>query len=222
VSRPRLPSRTDLLPYLPAIDKRCWYSNYGPFATQLEQQITRYLGMAEPGVVTTANATVGLTATLLARKVAAGSLCVMPSWTFAATPHAARAAGVTPGFHDVDRRYWTLNPEGVLKTLKHISRPVGAVMVVSPFGAPIDIQAWECFEDRTGIPVVVDAAAGFDTARVSRIPLVVSCMRPKFWERARAASSPPRTRSCWTACGCAATSASKTRAWRCCHHSMPK
>jgi DegT/DnrJ/EryC1/StrS aminotransferase family len=138
------------------------------------------------------------------------------------TPHAARAAGVTPGFHDVDRRYWTLNPEGVLETLKHISRPLGAVMVVSPFGAPIDIQAWECFEDRTGIPVVVDAAAGFDTARVSRIPLVVSCMRPKFWERARAASSPPRTRSCWTACGCAATSASKTRAWRCCHHSMPK
>ena len=104
----------------------------------------------------------------------------MPSWTFAATPHAARAAGLTPWFHDVDRRTWALNPYEVMESLKRISRPVGAVVAVSPFGAPIPMDAWQEFEDRTGIPVVVDAAAGFDSARPSRIPQVVSLHATKI------------------------------------------
>jgi dTDP-4-amino-4,6-dideoxygalactose transaminase len=165
---------------LQSIDERRWYSNYGPLANHLEERIGSYLGMAESGVVTTANATIGLTATLLARKVAAGSLCIMPSWTFAATPHAARAAGMIPWFHDVDRCTWALNPEEVLETLKDISGTVGAVMVVSPFGAPVDLLAWEVFEDRTGIAVVLDAAAGFDTILASRIPVVVSLHATKI------------------------------------------
>jgi dTDP-4-amino-4,6-dideoxygalactose transaminase len=104
----------------------------------------------------------------------------MPSWTFAATPHAARGAAMVPWFHDVERRTWALNPEAVLDTVKRITGPVGAVMVVSPFGAPIDIHAWQAFEDRTGIPVVVDAAAGFDTAQASPIPFVVSLHATKI------------------------------------------
>jgi dTDP-4-amino-4,6-dideoxygalactose transaminase len=45
---------------------------------------------------------------------------------------------------------------------------VGAVVTVSPFGAPVDGAAWDEFTNRTGIPVVIDAAAAFDT--VARIP----------------------------------------------------
>ena len=138
------------------------------------------LGFIDRGVVTTANATVGITVALLARRVPAGSLCMVPSWTFAATPHAARAAGLTPWFHDVDRRTWALNPYQVMETLKGMSRPVGAMIVVSPFGAPIDIDAWQEFEDRTGIVVVVDRAAGFDTTRPGRIPQVVSLHATKI------------------------------------------
>jgi len=180
VLQPRLPLSAEILPYLEAIDERRWYSNHGPIVTRLEEQLGHRLGMAHPGVVTTANATAGLTAALLARQVPAGSLCLMPSWTFAATPHAARAAGLTPWFHDVDRRTWALNPDDVLETLERIERPVGAVMVVSPFGAPLDLAGWEAFEERSGIPVVVDAAAGFDTARASRIPFVVSLHATKI------------------------------------------
>ncbi len=44
-------------------------------------------------------------------------------------------------------------------------------MVVSPFGAPLDVRAWEAFEDRTGIPVVIDGAASFDTVQATRIPV---------------------------------------------------
>lgn len=180
VLRPQLPPAASILPYLEAIDARRWYSNAGPLITQLEEELSRRLGFQDRGVVTAANATAGITAALLARRVPAGSLCLAPSWTFVATPHAARAAGLTPWFHDVDRRTWALNPDEVMETLKRITRPVGAIVVVSPFGAPIDIDAWQEFEDRTGILVVVDAAAGFDTVRPSRIPQVVSLHATKI------------------------------------------
>ncbi len=180
VLRPQLPRAALLLPYLEAIDARRWYSNAGPLVTELEDQLSRKLGFEDRGVVTTANATVGITVALLARRVPAGSLCLVPSWTFVATPHAVRAAGLTPWFHDVDRRTWALDPDAVMETLKQMPRPVGAVVVVAPFGRPIDIDAWQEFENRTGILVVIDAAAGFDTARPSRIPLVVSLHATKI------------------------------------------
>jgi len=180
VLRPWLPSTADLLPYLAQIDQRRWYSNSGPLVTRLEEQLSRHLGFSRHGVVTTANATLGLTVALLARRVPAGSVCIMPSWTFAATPHAARAAGLTQWFIDVDRQSWALNPEHVTEALRRIPRPVGALIVVSPFGAPIDVRAWELFEDRTGISVIVDAAAAFDSTRPSHLTHVVSLHATKI------------------------------------------
>jgi dTDP-4-amino-4,6-dideoxygalactose transaminase len=180
VLKPQLPLAASILPYLEEIDARRWYSNAGPLVTRFEEQLSNRIGFTQRSVVTAANATVGITVALLARRVPAGSLCIVPSWTFVATPHAVRAAGLTPCFHDVDRRTWALNPDEVMETLKHAHRPVAALVVVSPFGAPLDIGAWQDFEDRTGINVVVDAAAGFDTTRPSRIPLVVSLHATKI------------------------------------------
>lgn len=180
VSRPRLPSASEILPYLGVIDERRWYSNGGPLVSRLEEQLSRALRFKEPSVVTMTNATAGITVALRARRVPPGALCIVPSWTFAATPHAVLGAGLTPWFHDVDRRTWALNPDEVMETLKRMSRPVKAIVVVSPFGAPLDIEAWEDFEQRTGIAVVMDAAAAFDTARPSRIPVVVSLHATKL------------------------------------------
>jgi len=175
VLRPRLPSASELLPYLESIDQARWYSNDGPLVRCLEKELRRHFALSESGaVVATANCTLGLTAVLLARGVPAGSLCLMPSWTFAATPHAARAAGLTPFFHDVDPDTWALDPDMVRATLARTSARMGAILVVSPFGAPVDPKPWEELEDDTGVPVVLDAAAGFDTVQPSSIPSVVS------------------------------------------------
>jgi dTDP-4-amino-4,6-dideoxygalactose transaminase len=180
VLRPQLPSTADLLPYLAEIDQRRWYSNSGPLVVKLEEQLSRHLGFSSPSVITTANATLGLTVALMARRVPAGSICLVPSWTFTATPHAARAAGLIPWFIDVDRRTWALNPDHVTETLKRMPRPVSALIVVSPFGAPIDVKACELFEDRTGVLVIVDAAAAFDSTNPSRLPCVVSLHATKI------------------------------------------
>jgi dTDP-4-amino-4,6-dideoxygalactose transaminase len=47
-------------------------------------------------------------------------------------------------------------------------------MPVSVFGAPVDNVGWDRFTEATGIPVVIDMAAGFDTARPARTPVMVS------------------------------------------------
>ena len=52
--------------------------------------------------------------------------------------------------------------------------PVGAVMPVVPFGCPIDVAAWDRFRASTEIPVVIDAAAGFDALVPGAVPAVVS------------------------------------------------
>ncbi len=180
VLKPSLPPAAELLPYLEEIDQRHWYSNSGALVVRLEEQLSRHLGFSGHSVITTANATLGLTVALMARGIPHGSICLSPSWTFAATPHAVCAAGLIPWFIDVDRRTWALNPDQAVEILRRMPKRVSALIVVSPFGAPIDFKAWEEFEDRTGVSVIVDAAAAFDTTRPSRLPFVVSLHATKI------------------------------------------
>jgi dTDP-4-amino-4,6-dideoxygalactose transaminase len=44
-----------------------------------------------------------------------------------------------------------------------VPAPVAAIMPVVPFGLPMDGAAWDRLSEETGIPVIVDAAAAFDT-----------------------------------------------------------
>ena len=48
------------------------------------------------------------------------------------------------------------------------------MILVAPYGAPIDVTAWDRFADGTGLGVVIDAAAAFDSIRPGRTPIAVS------------------------------------------------
>jgi len=174
ILRPLLPDRHMLLPYLKQVDERRFYSNYGPLVLTLEERLAARFGLLAESVTTVANATLGLVATLSSLDVPNGALCVMPAWTFIATPQAAQMAGQQPWFLDVDAATWALDPVAVEHALGLAPGPVGAVVPVLPFGRPVNLAAWERFRDRTGIPVVIDAAAGFDALTPGNLPCVVS------------------------------------------------
>lgn len=171
--RPKLPSFEELTPYLREIDEHRYYSNGGPLSQRLEVELAKALGCPEDTIITVASATAGITAALLALNLPSNSVCLMPSWTFAATPHAALAAGSKPHFVDVDRSTWATDARA-MREIANAVTGVGAVLTVSPFGGPIDIRGWERFQEESGIPVVVDAAAGFDALRASSLISVVS------------------------------------------------
>ena len=172
--RPKLPSADRIAPYLRAIDSSRIYSNFGPLALSLEERLAAHFGVQKGAVCTTANATQGLTLALTALAARQGTLCVMPAWTFVASAHAAIAAGLTPYFVDVDPQSWALDPEAMDEVIARAPSPVGAIMPVAPFGRPLDIVSWDRFYERTKMPVVIDAAAGFDSVVAGQTPLVVS------------------------------------------------
>lgn len=180
VLRPRMPPAEALLPYLQRIDERRSYSNFGPLVAELETRLAQRLGVDPDCIATVANGTAGLTLALHAVVGGAKGYCLIPSWTFVATAHAVSSAGLTPFLVDVDEESWALTPEIARDALKRIDGPVVAVMPVAPFGAPMDVGAWDRFTEETGVPVVIDAAAGHDAVRVGTSPAVVSLHATKI------------------------------------------
>jgi dTDP-4-amino-4,6-dideoxygalactose transaminase len=172
--RLRLPDAAALLPYLEEIDRNRWYTNYGPLERRLNGALERHFDLPAGGATSAANATIGLALTLMAAADGSAGYCLMPGFTFVATAHAARMAGLTPWFTDVSETEWRLTPAIARAALDRTEGTVAAVMPVGVFGAPVDAAAWDEFQIETGIPVVIDAAAGIDSARVGRCPTVFS------------------------------------------------
>jgi dTDP-4-amino-4,6-dideoxygalactose transaminase len=174
IMRPKMPRTEQLLTYLEQIDQNRVYTNFGPLSVALEDRLARHYGLDEGMITAVANATLGLSLALSAVGAKPGALCIMPAWTFVASAHAAVGVGLTPYFMDVSAETWSLEPSTVEAEIAQARIAVGAVMPVAPFGRPIDIAAWDAFRLRTGIPVVVDAAAGFDSLIPGIAPAVVS------------------------------------------------
>jgi dTDP-4-amino-4,6-dideoxygalactose transaminase len=70
------------------------------------------------------------------------------------------------------------DPEAIVRRTD--LRDVGAIMVVSPFGSPVNTRVWDDFTAQTGIPAIIDGAAAFDTvnsvpeAGPGKTPIMVS------------------------------------------------
>lgn len=185
VAKPRLPLASAILPYLREIDANHWYTNSGHLWFRFQGKLADHWGVDNNDVALVANATLGLTLALQASGVRPGSICLMPSWTFVASAGAVIQAGLKIHFVDVDPETWMPDPAAIAER-SDLDR-IGAILIVSPFGMPFDMAAWDALSERTGIPVIVDAAASFDSLRaggplaIGRSPMVVSLHATKVF-----------------------------------------
>lgn len=157
---------------------------------RFEAALAEHFGVAADRIVAVANATAGLTLSLLATTTAVtaddggptgpGGLCVMPAWTHEATAVAALRAGLTPWFHDVDDSSWEMDPRQVAASIAQ-DRRVSHVLVTAPFGAAVDQTPWAALAQDANVTVVIDAAAGFDALQHSRLDAVVSLHATKVF-----------------------------------------
>ena len=175
---PSLPTTDALVPYLRRIDASNWYSNYGPlwreFRHALEARLTFQTGTGAH-IAFTANGTTAIELGLRCRALPDRRYCLMPSYTFIASAHAVCNAGLIPYLTDVCPQSLTLTPEIAEDALKAIPEPPAAILVVSAFGAPPDVAAWETFERTCRIPIVFDAAAAAASLdSIGHQPLAVS------------------------------------------------
>lgn len=102
-------------------------------------------------VVPTSSGTSAIELALRTRALPGRSLCLMPSFTFIASAHAVKNAGLEPFLLDVDEASLMLTPAIATSALYSLPSPPAAVLVISAFGAPIDIRSWEEFEAMHGI-----------------------------------------------------------------------
>jgi dTDP-4-amino-4,6-dideoxygalactose transaminase len=166
VMKPQLPTVDRLVPYLERVDASRYYSNHGQLVQEFETRLAAHFGLTPTQTMTAANGTTALSAALLAVGASPGKKCLVPSWTFVASAAAIWAANLRPHFVDVSPHTWMLEPEALLQRIDLAD--VAVVMPVSAFGAPVSTAAWDAFSERTGIPIVIDAAASFDT--VASVP----------------------------------------------------
>lgn len=163
VCRPGLPAAEELLPYLRKIDAARHYTNRGPLVRLLEQRLAGALGLPAHGLRTASNGTSAIEIAILAAAGPATQkrpFALIPSYTFAATALAAERLGYQPIFADVRPDTWALDLD-LAAAHPDLGR-IGLILPVAPYGRAPDLAGAEALAARTGLPVVLDAAACFE------------------------------------------------------------
>ncbi|HEL3809651.1 TPA: DegT/DnrJ/EryC1/StrS family aminotransferase [Stenotrophomonas maltophilia] len=171
---PRMPSADKVYPYLRKIDQNRIYTNYGPLNGEFEQRLATELGQGLEAnhLTTVSNCTVGLELAIQAFSLPEQAHVLLPSLTFVATATAIVRAGARPLFSDIDPSGWCLTPAIAEQALAD-GAAFDLVMPVSTFGKQNDVAAWDAFTERTGIPVLIDAAGAFGNQPIGRTTDVV-------------------------------------------------
>jgi dTDP-4-amino-4,6-dideoxygalactose transaminase len=199
--RPNPPKLSEHVDALKKIESSGWFSNYGPTNTEFEKEIVNRLFQGKGYSTTVSNATIGLMLAIKhaveIKRPSVGKkpvYAIMPSFTFAATAHAALWCGLTPLLCDIDPDTWLPSSESIEKLLKEHKGEVAVIVPYSTFGNGLDLAWYETLQHKTGIPVVVDAAASLGSYSKdgrhfgceSSIPIVFSMQATKSFSVAEA------------------------------------
>ncbi len=188
--RPRPPSLCDLGDELRTIERSGIFTNYGPVNTRFETALQEGMFADGGACVTVCNATIGLMTAIRAvveRSDAGRALrpdrpgrryALMPSFTFAAAAMAADWAGLTPLFCDIDEHDWTASADAEEAMIARHGEDIAVIVPYATFGTCIDLDRYERLSARTGIPVVVDAAASLGSLDESGRPFAAGCALP--------------------------------------------
>ncbi|WP_137862253.1 MULTISPECIES: aminotransferase class I/II-fold pyridoxal phosphate-dependent enzyme [unclassified Sphingomonas] len=157
---PQPPRLSAMIEALQAIEARGVYSNGGPVVREFEARAVAELFGGEGAALAVNNATIGL---ILAIRQAArgrkGKYALLPSFTFAATAHAAIWAGLTPILLDSDPDDWAASAGAEEAALARHAGEVAVLLPYDTFGTCIDLARYARLSEQHDIGVVVDAAA---------------------------------------------------------------
>ncbi len=170
------PSRlSELGAELARIEESGVFSNYGPVNTRFEHALTASLFAGTGGCLTVCNATIGLMLAIRhavdaaardaghpvhrAGEAARRRYVIMPSFTFAATAHAALWCGLTPLLCDIDPDTWLPCAASEDALLAQYEGQVAAIVPYATFGNCLDMDRYDRIAREHAVPVVVDAAA---------------------------------------------------------------
>ncbi len=154
VTRPSLPPLGELLPMLEEIWENRILTNNGPFHLRLEEELSRFLDVDR--ILLATNGMLALTMAIDAAALK-GEVITTP-YSFVATAHAIKAAGLEPIFVDVRTSDLNIDP-GAIESA--ITPQTSAIVAVHCYGNPCQLDAIEDLARRHQLKVIYDAAHAF-------------------------------------------------------------
>lgn len=139
--------------------------NVNAFEHDLEEYVTHNRDVSlNRKVVCLSSGTAAVHLALLACGVGQGDEVIVQSFTFCASAHPVTYLGATPVFVDSEPDTWNMNPELLEKAIIDRKQKSGrypkAIVPVSLYGMPYQIDKIMVIANKYGIPVVEDAAEG--------------------------------------------------------------
>jgi dTDP-4-amino-4,6-dideoxygalactose transaminase len=136
------------------IFERRYYTNQGPLACQLEEQLQQFLGVKH--AICVANATIGLM--MAAEALNLKGKVILPAFTFAASAQSLSWCGIEPVFCDVNPLTHHITPANLEKSL---DSSVSGIMGVNLWGGTCDPAAITEFARQHALPAYFDSAHAF-------------------------------------------------------------
>jgi UDP-2-acetamido-2-deoxy-ribo-hexuluronate aminotransferase len=128
----------------------------GPEVAELEQRLAAYTGARH--CITVSSGTEALIISLMALGIKAGDEVITTPFSFIATAEAIVLVGATPVFVDIDPATCNLDPSRIEERISDRTR---AIMPVSLYGLPADMDEINAIAWRHGLAVIEDAAQSF-------------------------------------------------------------
>jgi UDP-2-acetamido-2-deoxy-ribo-hexuluronate aminotransferase len=128
----------------------------GPEVAELEARLAHYTGARH--CITVASGTEALIMSLMALGIGPGDEVVTTPFSFIATAEAIVLVGATPVFVDIDPATCNIAPSLIDTKLTARTR---AIMPVSLYGQPADMEEINAIARRHGLAVIEDAAQSF-------------------------------------------------------------
>ncbi|HEY6447844.1 MAG TPA: DegT/DnrJ/EryC1/StrS family aminotransferase [Acidobacteriaceae bacterium] len=128
----------------------------GPEVEELEQQLAARI--AARHCIGCASGTDALLLALMALNIAPGDEVITTPFTFFATGEMITLLGARPVFVDIDPVTWNIDPSRIESAITPRTR---AILPVSLYGQPADMDAIDAVAERRHLPVIEDAAQSF-------------------------------------------------------------
>jgi UDP-2-acetamido-2-deoxy-ribo-hexuluronate aminotransferase len=128
----------------------------GPEVSELEDQLCAFTGAKN--CITMASGTEALLASLMALDIQPGDEIITTSFSFVATAEVIVRLGATPVFVDIEEDTCNINAALIESSITARTR---AIIPVSLYGQPADMDEINAIADKYGLVVIEDAAQSF-------------------------------------------------------------
>lgn len=164
--RPLMPDLGLAFGLIEARKDRSSWTNFGELYQQAELEISKITG--HPSVIV-ANGTVAIQLAIMLH-CPPGSRVAVPDFTHPATLQAVLAANCMPVIFPVNNQTWQIDP----MVLQEKRAEFDAFIVVSPFGYPVNVRAYDELADLMKKKVVYDFAAAWGMFPITKWPITYS------------------------------------------------